>query len=248
MPAQALADFGGVATVGELSGAVLAALPPAREDADAACGRIAAGLLRVALDRNQALGRAGRGRIGRCHAAARAGKIILLATDPALLDPAEAVGRMADQLVDQAAAAGEPLVPADRARPRLQATWAGRLLRAELADSSRPGETALLRLAAALAERSALSGSLELHRRDLAAATALRARPTGPRALQGLTPQEIRDRLRARFPALAPLPDRPRLDELLSDAGLDLHYDESDRAYRQPTRSRGHHRDSAPGR
>ena len=42
-------------------------------------------------------------------------------------------------------------------------------------------------------------------------------------------------RFRARFPALAPLPHRPRLDDLIAEAGLDLRYDEShERVYRFP--------------
>src|SRR5262249_35259383 len=55
----ALAGLGGVATVPELSASILAALPsPSRLPAEVPVHRIADGLLRVALDRNQALGRA----------------------------------------------------------------------------------------------------------------------------------------------------------------------------------------------
>ena len=52
-----------------------------------------------------------------------------------------------------------------------------------------------------------------------------------------MTAHEIRDRVRARFPALPPLPDRPRLDQLLADAGLGLVYDDAERGYRWPTRA-----------
>ena len=52
-----------------------------------------------------------------------------------------------------------------------------------------------------------------------------------------MTAHEIRDRVRARFPALAPLPDRPRLDQLISEAGLGLIYDDAERGYRWPTRA-----------
>ena len=232
---QALADFDGVATVGELSGAILAALPPAPAPDDQEVARIAAGLLRVALDRNQALGRAD-DETAPLSSRRRGGKIILLATDPALLDPAEAIGRMADHLVASADAAGEPLIPAQRAIPRLQATWA-RAADSRDTDQPIPGPERLLRLAAALAEQAALSGRRELHRLDLPAATALGIALTGAASIQRLTPQEIRDRFRARFPALPPLPERPRLDELIRDAGLDLLYDEQDRAYRQPSRA-----------
>ena len=43
--------------------------------------------------------------------------------------------------------------------------------------------------------------------------------------------------MRAKFPALPPLPDRPRLDQLVDEAGLSLVYDEAERAYRSPTRA-----------
>jgi hypothetical protein len=92
-------------------------------------------------------------------------------------------------------------------------------------------------LAGALAQDAALSGSLELHSRDLPATVALRLALSGAASVQQLTPQEIRDRFRARFPALPPLPDQPRLEQLIGDAGLDLRYDPSIRAFRHPTRS-----------
>jgi serine/threonine protein kinase len=232
---QALADLGGVATVGELSGAILAALPPPAGLGEQEIARIAAGLLRVALDRNQALGRAD-DQTAMLSSRRKGGKIILLATDPALLDPAEAIGRMADHLVASANDAGEPLIPAERAIPQLQATWA-RAADSKDADQPVPGPERLIRLAAALAEKAALSGRRDLHRLDLPAAIALGIALSGAASIQRLTPQEIRDRVRARFPALPPLPDRPRLDELIRDAGLDLLYDDKDRAYRQPSRA-----------
>ena len=230
---QALADFGGVATVEELANAALAAMPPVASMPPSEASRVAAGLVRVALDRNQALGRAGYEGIT-LTPRRRAGRIILLAADAGLLDPAEALGRAADQLVTQAAAAGEPLVPADRAAPRLQDTWRSAL--GQTANELAPGRDRLLRLAAATAREAVLSGSLELHHRDLAAPTALALALNGAGSTQELTPQEMRDRLRARFPALPPLPDRPRLDQLVTEAGLDLHYDEATRAYRSATR------------
>ena len=103
---------------------------------------------------------------------------MLLATDPALLDPAEALGRTADELVAQAGAAGEPLVPAG-ARPRSGCGTAG----PGPARASRPpaglGDGRLLRLAAALARDAVLSGSNELYHRDLSAHRRARARAHG---------------------------------------------------------------------
>ncbi len=100
---HSLSDAGGVATVGELADAVLAALPaPASPAADSVTpARIAAGLLRVALDRAQALSRADAGG-EQIVTRRRDGRIVLLANDPGLLDPAEALGRAADGLLTQA--------------------------------------------------------------------------------------------------------------------------------------------------
>ena len=232
---QALADFGGVATVDELAGAVLAALPPAVTRADAAPpARIAAGLLRLALDRAQALSRADAGG-EQISTRRRGGRIVLLATDPALLDPAEALGRAADDLVAQARSAGEPLVPAGRGAQRLRDDWA----RAAGAAGRRPG--------------SATGGCCGWRRRSprtrscpgrtscttatcpVNDALALALRGAG--GTQAVAPHEIRDRVRARFPALPPLPDRPRLDQLISEAGLGLVYDDAEHGYRWPTRA-----------
>ncbi|HUZ56114.1 MAG TPA: BREX system serine/threonine kinase PglW [Streptosporangiaceae bacterium] len=233
---QALADFGGVATVDELAGSVLGALPPAADAQLAASpARVAAGLLRQALDRAQALNRAEAGD-ERLFPRRREGRIALLATDSALLDPAEALGRAADDLVTQAQAAGEPFVPSARAAERLQSTWArattGQEPLPEVLSAGR-----LLRLAGALAKEAALAGSGDLYHRDLPAADALAIALKGVGGAQPVTAQEVRDRVRAKFPALAPLPERPPLDQLVSDAGLGLVYDEAEHAYRSPTRA-----------
>jgi serine/threonine protein kinase len=233
--ADSLADLGGVATVGELASAVLAALPPPGAEADAAPpAGIGAGLLRLALDRAQALSRADAGD-AQISARRRDGRIVLLAADPALLDPAEALGRSADDLVAQARSAGDPLVPAGRGAQRLRDGWARGA--AGVTASAGLGDGRLLRLAAALARDAALSGSNELYHRDLPVTDALALALRGAGGTQAVTAHEIRDRVRARFPALPALPERPRLDQLLSDAGLGLVYDDSEHGYRWPTRA-----------
>ena len=232
---QALADAGGVATVSELAGSVLASLPPAEAGADAAPpARIGAGLLRLALDRAQALNRADAGP-EQVSTRRRDGRIVLLAADAALLDPAEALGRAADELVAQARSAGDPLVPAGRGAQRLRDDWARATAGAP--PPAGLGDGRLLRLAAALARDAVLSGSNELYHRDLAVTDALALALRGAGGTQAVTAHEIRDRVRARFPALPPLPDRPRLDQLLADAGLGLVYDDAERGYRWPTRA-----------
>ena len=222
-----VARLGGVATVGELADGVLAHLPPCEDEARG--GRLAAGLVRVALERVDALARA-EGLDATAPPLAqrrRGGRVALIATDPLLLDAAEAVARRADALVAAADAAGEAVVPRQRAATAL-ARAAARV--APEADGL-TGER-LARLAGRLSTRAAVSGHGELHDLAMPAAVAVARSLGGLGARQHLTAQEVRDRVRARFPALPPLPERPRLDEVVAAAGLPLVYDEQARVYR----------------
>jgi serine/threonine protein kinase len=237
--AQLLTDFDGVATLSELTGAFLSALSQARTEPKLDAERIAAGLLRLALDRTRALSLADEDTTA-FATRRRAGAIALIASDPALLDPAEAIARKADDLLARAQAAAEQLVPAQRAVPQLQSAWVRATDTTGVEAEAKfpvPGPDRLLRLAAALSETAALSGARDLHARDLAPAVALMAAIQGAASLQRLTQKEIQDRYRARFPALAPLPGRPRLDELIHEAGLGLRYDEQQHAFRPLTRA-----------
>ena len=94
-------------------------------------------------------------------------------------------------------------------------------------------------LAAGAAGEVAVSARGELYRVGMSAERALRmsagALIAGGR---GLHPQTVQRRVRARFPAAAPVPDRPALDELLSRAGVDLRWDGS--AYVAPLTTSAH--------
>jgi hypothetical protein len=94
----------------------------------------------------------------------------------------------------------------------------------------------LLRLAAALARDAALAGSGDLYTRSMPATAALSIALTGVGA-QPVGVHEVHARVRAKFPELPPLPDRPRLDQLIDGTGLGLVYDETVRAYRSRTRA-----------
>ena len=233
---QSLNDLGGVATVDELTRSALAVLPPP-ERVPTGCSpmRIAAGLVRLALDRVQALNRAQAGDV-EFATRRRDGRIYLLALDPALLDPAEALGRAADELVAQARAASEPLVPGYRAGELFDEVWtravAGQDPAPVALDVGR-----LIRLAAELARGAALAGSGDLYPRDLDSVVAIATALSGVGGAQPVTAQEVQDRVRAKFPALPALPGRPHLDQLIGRTGLSLIYDEAQRAYRSPTRA-----------
>jgi serine/threonine protein kinase len=222
---DALRGRGGVATVEELAAAVLSSMAPSESD-DAGQARLAAGLLRAALDRADALDRAEAG--GEPLAKRRrSGRLLALSVSPDLLDLADALVRCADGLIEQARSAAEPVVPAGRAAAELRAVAGmGDDGRAQLSDAR------LVQLAAAMSEHAALSGRGELHDRDLGAVDAIRLALAGVTGAQPIAAQEIRDRVRARFPWLPGLPDRPRLDALVSEAGLNLRYDDQHRAFR----------------
>ncbi|MFZ0160309.1 MAG: BREX system serine/threonine kinase PglW [Kineosporiaceae bacterium] len=229
---EALADLSGVATVDELAGAVLAAAGPAPGSVASteAERRIAAGLLRLALDRRQLLEPPGAGEP--LNSRRRDGRVALLAVHPGLLDAADALGREADRLLAEAVAAGERLVSPRRAVPVLRAAlvrMAGGV--ADLPDAR------LLRLAAALATQATLSGANEFHERDLDLSVALSLALKGVSGSHGLAAQEVRDRVLARFPALPLLPDRPHLDDVVEAARVNLVFDVARHVFRPRTRA-----------
>jgi len=230
-----LTTLGEVATVEELTDAMQLALAPmSRHEDGPAPSRIAAGLLRLALDRVHALDRAESGDPP-LATRRRGGRIALIATDPGLLDAAEALARTADDLVQQAQLAQEPVVAKQRAVTGLRDALRRTL--PEVRPSALDENNRMLRLGAVLSQNAGLSGAGELHARDLGPVTALALALNGVGGAQPVSPQEMRDRVRARFPALAPIPDRPRLDQLVDEARLGLVYDEAARAYRSPTRA-----------
>jgi hypothetical protein len=50
-----------------------------------------------------------------------------------------------------------------------------------------------------------------------------------------VTIDQVRDRIKARYPEAEPLPDRPELDRLLAVVGLDFAWDDAAGAYRRPS-------------
>jgi serine/threonine protein kinase len=221
-----LTELGTVATVAELTATVLAALAPQPHPDE----RLARGLLRFALERHKAVTRATKpaddSRLP-VWVRRRGGVVTLLGQDQALFDVAESLAAEADRLV---AAAGDParaVVPATRVRARLEAAVpAGIAVPAELAQPARR-----VALAAAASTQAAASGAGELHHRDLAPIAALELTFAGFGGQQ-LAPEEIRERVRVRFPWVPELPQRPALDALVTAAGLELRFDDRLRVYR----------------
>nr|MDT0666933.1 hypothetical protein [Micromonospora sp. DSM 115978] len=102
----------------------------------------------------------------------------------------------------------------------------------------------LVRLAAAASRTAAATARLEIYPRDLDPVRALRIAQAGviparPHSLPGqqassdrdrtprLTVDQVHERVRARFPELAvPVPEHPALDDLLTEAGFAVSWDE----------------------
>lgn len=85
----------------------------------------------------------------------------------------------------------------------------------------------LVRVAAAASKGAAASSRLELYPRGMTAGRALNLARGAVLGGRDLSDEELRDRVRSRYPEAMPLPERPALDELLRAAQLDLHWDET---------------------
>jgi serine/threonine protein kinase len=94
----------------------------------------------------------------------------------------------------------------------------------------------LVQLAAAASATAAVSARLELHPREMPASRALGLGRAALLGAETLSSEEIQRRIAARFPEAEPLPARPRLDELLAAAGIELRFDEQENAFRAPAR------------
>jgi serine/threonine protein kinase len=226
-----LTALGGVATVDELVEHLVSRMvaDPASDDAQET--RLVAGLIRLVLDRQRALIR-GQDEGVEYAVRRRGGRPVLLAANPDLLDVAEALGRAADKLI----LGLNPQEPYDAVVPPIRVTEALSQAVGGLADAqpALANPVRLAQLAAQVSTRAAASGIGELHHRELPAHRAIALALNAIAAGQKLPPTEIRERVRARFPSLAPLPERSRLDQVIDQSGLGLIYDERERKYRMP--------------
>jgi len=92
----------------------------------------------------------------------------------------------------------------------------------------------LVRLAAASAQ-VAVSPRLEIYPKDLDALRALKlAQSAIAGVIRSIKPDELRRLVHDRYPEAQPLPDRPKLDLLLSEAGLELTWDATKSEYLAP--------------
>jgi serine/threonine protein kinase len=199
-----LAATGGVMTPAELGEAILAARGSVLEEPQRS--RLARAVARAAVEVERTMAEPR-------YLVRRDDDRALVALHPSLADYAARLGDQADDLAGE-----DPLAPPARALQVLRAVPAA--VGFEPLSDSR-----LLRLAAAASRGAALSSRQEIYPRGMEALRALKLAQGALGGVKTLTDQQIRDRVAGRYPEAEPLPDRPRLDELLAAAGVDLEWD-----------------------
>jgi hypothetical protein len=196
-----LESSGGVATADELAAQLLAAHGSVKSDETERTG-LALAVLRAGAELEASISTPR-------FAAYMEAAPTLVATRPELADYARRLGHEADRLT-----AEDPLPSPGRAEEELEMVTPP-----EGAPSLLPGR--LLRLAAAASTGSVLSARLELYPLGMTAENALRLSLGTLSGPQMLTEDALRGRVRGRFPAAAPLPQRPNLDTLLDRLGAE---------------------------
>lgn len=221
-----LDELGRVATPDELADAIRTASTPGAER-PAEARRLTRGLLRLVVDRRRALLR-GEQDAELLEVRRRDKRVLAIARDTRLLDLADALGAEADALVRRRTT-GDDLVPAERVLAQLR--------KHRRNDDSQPLWDGLrpVRLAAQMSSTAAATSIGELYARDLAPHRAVALVLGGIGVREQLTPKEMHGRVRSRFPSFGSLPNRPGLDTVLREAGVELVYDETRKVYQSPT-------------
>lgn len=140
----------------------------------------------------------------------------------ALVEAAAALGEAAERLVDD----GEVIAPAVALDVLRDIEWP------PLPDGVAFDDLRLVQLAAAASTTAAVSSRGELYPRNLPAVRAAQAARLALLSSGGLTDEQIRQRVHARFPAAQPLPSRPELDAVLADAQVGLQWDVDDSRFK----------------
>ncbi len=199
--AELLKAEGKVASADELASGLLALRGSVEEDAGERSRRARA-VLRAAATLE--------GASATVHFAAHADAgPVLLATEPPMAEYGRRLGREADRLSRL-----DPLPEPSRVAEEL-----GLVPVPEGADALAPERR--IRLASAASTIAALSARLELYPRGMAPLAALRLSLGALAGAEVLREDDLRARVRGRFPEALPLPPRPELDALLGEAGAE---------------------------
>jgi serine/threonine protein kinase len=215
--------FGGVVTIAEIIDLTILLRPAANTLDPTQQQRLASAVARAAVETEDMMAQR------RFQMRRVAGKIVVACAQE-LAVYSEKLGQVADQLAE-----ADPLASPIRVFQELY----------EVQQPSQPhgcqpfSNERLLNLAAAMSQKAAVSSRQEVYPRGMAAERALRL---GIGALSGLGVGEtergfsvgqIRDRVKSRYPAAEPLPDRPELDGLLHKVGLDVRWDAETKLYQR---------------
>lgn len=215
--------LGGVVTIGEIIDLTILLRPAANTLETTQQQRLASAIARAAVETEDMMAQR------RFQMRRVAGKIVV-ACSQELAVYAEKLGQVADELAN-----ADPLASPIRVFQELY----------EVQQPSQPhgcqpfSNERLLNLAAAMSQKAAVSSRQEVYPRGMAAERALRL---GIGALSGLgmgetekgfSVEQIRDRVKSRYPAAEPLPDRPELDALLHKVGLDVRWDADSKLYQR---------------
>jgi serine/threonine protein kinase len=141
----------------------------------------------------------------------RVGDCVLITQASEMVRYAEKLGAIADDLANQ-----DPLVAPDRAVQRLR----GAPLPEGQIGVRSDGD--LLKLAVYLSSGAALSSRMEIYPKGMSALRSLRLAAGALSGSSELTVNAIRERVKGRYPESADLPDRPALDGLLDEVGLEM--------------------------
>jgi len=162
--------------------------------------------------------------------ARRIGEAYLVALDGEIGEGDDRRLWVADRLLDAAAALGEAAEQIAARDALLSSQLVVRELRSvELPDGVEPFDDArLVRLAAAATALVSVSTRLELYPTGMSPERAVEESRAALLDRHGLREDDVRERIRARFPDAAPLPGRPELDHLLERVGLEWSH-ETDR-------------------
>jgi serine/threonine protein kinase len=211
--ANLLNNAGGVMTVGELAEALLIARGSIEDEPRRSAAAIAVARAACEAERLESSPDAQEPRFQVRRHRGR----VLIATSVEWSGYAGELGEWADRLAQE-----DPLAAPARVLQRLREV--------PTPEGATPlTDARLVRLAAAASQQAALSSRQELYPRGLDAARALKLSGGALYGVSYLTVQDVRDRVRSRYPEAAELPDHPALLDLLRNAGFDLVWDDQGR-------------------
>lgn len=198
---ELLESNGGAMTADELSTAVLAARGSGEDEP--VRSQLASVITRAAIE-------AERSSDAQRFIDRRAGRAVIITRDAGLADYIERLGVAADSL-----AALDPIPTPTRVIETLRGVTPSE--GAFMLQDAR-----LVRLAVAASRDAAVSSRMEIYPRGMSALLALKLAHGALFGASELTVDEIRKRVGGRYPEAERLPDRPTLDQLLDEVGLDL--------------------------